>query len=1287
MAVLNSTNATEGVNFLSGSQFLFDTADGIGFSTSFSWLTPGGDDVQVNGFGFTYSGGVPTGGTVTSMEFDLNNDDFLTPDYTVTGMSADLTQLVSTGALGLDFLNATFGANDTLNGSNFNDTLKGVAGNDSILGNGGNDNLSGGIGNDTLRGGIGNDSIFGGADNDSLFGDGGDDTLNGDAGNDVLSGGTGSNVMNGGAGNDTITEGGADIGNGGTGNDLIVITSSLISSADSWDGGDDIDTLDMSGISLTGSRINLFSGNWTSSTGAVEAITNFENLRATQGNDSVIGTNGINLIIGNAGNDTIESFGGNDTVEGNAGADVIDAGSGNDLIRAFISDIGTGNDTIDGNTGYDTFIAMNEGSFNFAGWSFSNMEEIEFRGLLGITGTTMIFTGAQMSGFASNLVIDGNGNSGTDDELIINDVSSLDMSGWTFAGFNNITGDDSAILVNGSGFNNSFTGSVMSDRINGGLGNDDFILDIATYHLGNDTLNGEGGNDELLIVSSGTYLLNENLQVSFMEEIDFAESGGTTTFNLAAREIDQTAEFAADTTVFGSTDTDILNFDLVSNEFFDISGWIINLTAGIDAINYINGGASTSNITSTDFGESFDTGEGNAVINSRGGDDVIQTGSGADLIDAGTGNDIVQQSEGNDTIDGGTGNDTLKGGGGNDSIIGGDDNDLLVDNNSIGLTQGSAGNDTLRGGNGDDTFVVNDGNDLIDFGVGNDTLFIDATNAGALTLTGNLGSEDRVIFTGSTAITSSVSIFSGAGMTISLSGIRDVETGSGNDIISEGNLDKLDLNGGDDRFIGIIDVGIDEVDGGSGNDTYEYTSSFAQTIDLEAGTVNGVAGALVNFENFIGFSGGGNDTVTAASSGSVLSGMAGDDSLTGGTGSDTINGGAGDDMIRGGTGSDRYEFAFSTSDQDTITESGGGGTDTLAISDRDADDLNFRRSGTILVIEENGNADRIVIEDHFSGVPTERIELVEAKDGTYFLKSDNVGTNTNDILVGASPAEVLNGSGGRDLIFGGGGNDTLNGGAGDDNVRGGTGSDRYEFSFNSSDQDTITEVGGNGTDTLAISDRDADDLNFRRSGTILVVEEEGNADRVVIVDHFSGVPTDRIELVAATDGTYFLKSDNIGTNTNDILVGASPAEVLNGAGGRDLIFGGGGEDTINGGAGDDLITGGGAKDALTGSLGADVFVFRSVSDSTAAAAGRDTIYDFVAGIDRIDLSVIDADITSYANNAFVFSGLGATAGAGTLAYSAAGGNTLIQADVDGGGADFSILLAGNITLTAGDFIL
>ncbi|WP_439136450.1 calcium-binding protein [Roseicyclus sp.] len=70
---------------------------------------------------------------------------------------------------------------------------------------------------------------------------------------------------------------------------------------------------------------------------------------------------------------------------------------------------------------------------------------------------------------------------------------------------------------------------------------------------------------------------------------------------------------------------------------------------------------------------------------------------------------------------------------------------------------------------------------------------------------------------------------------------------------------------------------------------------------------------------------------------------------------------------------------------------------------------------------------------------------------------------------------------------------------------------------------------------------------------------------------------------------------------------------LVGSGMDDILIGGSGDDRIMAGQGADIIEDGAGNDTLTGGAGADRFILR-------ADGGRDTITDFEAGRDRLDLS-------------------------------------------------------------------
>lgn len=152
----------------------------------------------------------------------------------------------------------------------------------------------------------------------------------------------------------------------------------------------------------------------------------------------------------------------------------------------------------------------------------------------------------------------------------------------------------------------------------------------------------------------------------------------------------------------------------------------------------------------------------------------------------------------------------------------------------------------------------------------------------------------------------------------------------------------------------------------------------------------------------------------------------------------------------------------------------------------------------------------------------------------------------------------------------------------------------------------------------------------------------------------------------------------------DKLRGGAGDDRLNGGEGADRLSGGAGADVLSGGAGADILNGGMGPDVMTGGSGADTFVFAVLAESRGAN-GRDTITDFQPGVDRIDLSAIDAVARTAADDAFRFIGTAAFSGtAGELRL----GATLVAVDVDGDRtADLQIFVNDPGSLTAGDFIL
>lgn len=87
-----------------------------------------------------------------------------------------------------------------------------------------------------------------------------------------------------------------------------------------------------------------------------------------------------------------------------------------------------------------------------------------------------------------------------------------------------------------------------------------------------------------------------------------------------------------------------------------------------------------------------------------------------------------------------------------------------------------------------------------------------------------------------------------------------------------------------------------------------------------------------------------------------------------------------------------------------------------------------------------------------------------------------------------------------------------------------------------------------------------------------------------------------------------------GGGSNDELRGNQGDDRFFGWNGHDIFFGGKGSDTISGGGGSDTLDGGLGDDDLRGGGGSDVFVF--------SGDGNDTVTDFVAGVDLLDVSAV-----------------------------------------------------------------
>ena len=286
------------------------------------------------------------------------------------------------------------------------------------------------------------------------------------------------------------------------------------------------------------------------------------------------------------------------------------------------------------------------------------------------------------------------------------------------------------------------------------------------------------------------------------------------------------------------------------------------------------------------------------------------------------------------------------------------------------------------------------------------------------------------------------------------------------------------------------------------------------------------------------------------------------------------------------------------------------------------------------------------------------------------------------MIVGNSGNNILAGLGGSDILDGGAGTDTASYAASSSGVAvslaAGTSSGgdaqgdtlvNFENLTGSGLNDTLE---GNGGNNVLNGGAGTDTASYEHAGAAVTVSLAVGAAQKT-----GGAGTDTLSSFENLKGSAF----------NDALTGSTAVNVLTGLTGNDTLNGGGGADTLIGGAGNDTLVGGSGADVLTGELHADRFVFSALADSGPGTP--DLITDFLHGTDVIDLSAIDANTSSNGNQAFAFGGQSSNVVARSVTWSESGGNTLIQADVNGDTtADLLIGLTGtSLNLSGSDFLL
>jgi serralysin len=447
-------------------------------------------------------------------------------------------------------------------------------------------------------------------------------------------------------------------------------------------------------------------------------------------------------------------------------------------------------------------------------------------------------------------------------------------------------------------------------------------------------------------------------------------------------------------------------------------------------------------------------------------------------------------------------------------------------------------------------------------------------------------------------------------------------------------------------------------------------------------------------------------------------------------------------LYNAGTFADRYVYVAKNGHSVTVT-----GTNLTY------DPAGFLIGGTVTSITESVNGTNLLswtglslsasdfskyAFGHINNAPT-------IAPNTYMLEV--IALSGNDAVYGGAGDGDIYGRAGNDIIYGGTGNDWLYGNQGKDRYYGGTGYDYTSFwdaqhgvtidlrltssqirddgfgyietatdveGWDGSDfgdsmiagSAAVTFYGGRGNDTLTGGDGndtiwggEGKDVLFGGSGRNVLymwVPTSGHGVKVDLSRSSGQVLDDGFGNVETVTGFQRLW----GGIYNDTLTGSSGdnsiwADVGNdrvyGGGGDDTLSGSGGNDTLSGGAGIDDLWGDAGRNVLTGGADADYFYF---TDHNAEPAGqRQTVTDFVHGVDHIQLDLDFGGFTAVGavTAAQFHAGAGATTAttaAQRLIYDTTTGTLYL--DVDGLGGARAVQLAvfsNHVTLTATDFYL
>ena len=492
-----------------------------------------------------------------------------------------------------------------------------------------------------------------------------------------------------------------------------------------WTGGNGVTVVLGGSVAING----VAAGTARDVSGSTDTLISIEDIRGTDGSDSIVGDNGVNFLRGEGGGDNLTGNGGNDTLHGGGGTDRANYGNesggiaGRGVIvnlstQAVTADIGAGPTVVAAATAIDTF---------------------------GATDTLISIENVRGTGNADYIVGDGQSN-----------------TVFSRAGADVIIGGSGNDFVHGGGGADIIDGSVA--------GGDGFDVDTAFYQ-----------SDLTDTLTTGIHVNLSDVAVMLTDP--FPGAGTITIAAHSAKDPLYTGATieAVDTlidieAVRGTMLSDVLIGGDVQNDTYESFEGLggddyIDGGSGFDEVGYANGTSvggtqgAIVNLSAADRVVGGVTVAGQTARDGFGGTDRLISIEGArgssfaDTLIGGDGNERFSGLAGVDVIDGGGGNDTVSyafdqsfGGGFNIRVNLGDtafagvsantafdgfnNTDTLV---SIENVIGSQFNDTLIGSSAANIFTGLGGNDFISGGA-----FVNASAT-----TGDL--NDRVNYSGSRA--------------------------------------------------------------------------------------------------------------------------------------------------------------------------------------------------------------------------------------------------------------------------------------------------------------------------------------------------------------------------------------------------------------------------------------------------------------------------------------------------------------------------------------------------------